>query len=80
MKKLISHFLSCTPDHYVGNMAFRELVSSYKSVYDANNDETFRRNLAIDIVRQLRPGRFLKMHSTNYFRVVDYESSVTKVR
>ena len=61
------------------SISHRELVSSYKPLYDKNRDENFRNNLAQEIVRKLRPGRFLKMHSTDYYWEIDHESAVKKV-
>ncbi len=57
----------------------RELVVQYKPAYDSNSSLDYRMALAKKIVDQLRPGRFLKLDDAGTYRVVDYQSSVTKV-
>lgn len=63
-----------------GNLKFRELVYSKKSAYENNACPNFRRSLAVDIVAQLRPGRFLKKEdiTQRVYKVMDYDASITK--
>jgi hypothetical protein len=63
-----------------GNLRFRELVNSKKSSYDRNTSPEFRKSLAVDIVAQLNPGRFLKKtdSSQRSYHIMDFEASVTK--
>ena len=63
-----------------GNLRFRELVNAKKSAYEGNANSEFRRSLAVDIVTQLHPGRFLKKAdpTLRVYQIMDYESSVTK--
>jgi len=61
-----------------GNVRFRELVIENKPAYDANSSLDYRTALAKKIVDELRPGRFLKLDDTGTYRVVDYQSSITK--
>ena len=59
---------------------FRELVCKNKPLYDKNQCEEYRRSLAMEIVNELLPGRFIKIElGAKYGRVLDYSKSVTKV-
>jgi len=63
-----------------GNLRFRELVNSKKSAYERTSCATSRKALAVDIVSQLLPGRFLKKADVTQrvYQIMDYDGAVQK--
>ena len=64
-----------------GNLRFRDLVTQNKTAFDSNSSDEFRRSLALKIVNELKPGRFLKKEDVNQdlYKVMPFEKMITKV-